>query len=369
MMGFWHTGYMEFHEPVGLGSGYPPSPPVYSCQQCGEEFSVLEDLRAHRFDVHPFSRPALLIRGIEVGNAPVRISRRVAASEIEVLKCEKALLNGNPILPRKLGSKLSRLSNEYVKIELSNDGVLATFELQIRIASEADILGVEQAFMEVAQRRCLDSRSIEDFITAKKRYRSAIDYLDGICEYLYGVLIKERAKDSSLPYEEYRIKFNRSADKLKDFHRPLANTIRALIDFHFNHFREAGAFAPGFRVGAASQRFNKWITGDVAAARAVPSSSIDDRLEKYITDYETERLLRWSVESSDHVLEQADEMGALLLKDLPEYDRTKLHILLAESYAEKGRRTDARKHARELRGNPAFTDWAERLISEKTKGK
>ena len=30
-MGFWHTGYIEFHEPSGLDVGYRPSKVWYSC--------------------------------------------------------------------------------------------------------------------------------------------------------------------------------------------------------------------------------------------------------------------------------------------------------------------------------------------------
>jgi hypothetical protein len=366
-MGFWHTGYIEFHEPVGLGDGYPPPPPVYPCQHCGEEFLTPDDLRAHRFERHPFSRPVLMIRGFEIGSAPVRISRRLSPSQVEALKCETALLNGQPLPPKELGSQLSKLRNETVKIELWNGEIAATFELRICVAGEADLVGVERAFEEVRRQRRLDIRAIEDFIDAGRAFPSAVDYLDGICEYFYSVLAKERAEDSSLPYKQYRAKLSRSADRLKDFRRPLANTIQALIEFHFNHFREAEAFAPGFRVGLTSQRFSRWLTGDIAAARTIPLSTFDDRLEKSLTDFETERLLKWSLESYDRILQQADEMEALLLKGLPEYDRTKLHILLAENYAEAGRLTDARNHARALRGNPSLSHWAERVISEQTK--
>jgi hypothetical protein len=362
-MGFWHTGYIEFHEPVGLGDDYKPSPPVYVCQRCNAEFLRVEDLRAHRFEMHPFRRPVLLIRGVEVGSTAIRISRGLAATDVEVLKCERAYLNGEPIAVDKLGSTLSRFGNGFLTIELSNTGASARFELQIGIATEADILSVEQSFLGVARRGRLDMRSIEDFIGAARSYRSAVDYYDGISEYFYGVLAKECAKDSSLAYEEYRDKWSRSADKLKDFRRPLADCIRAIIDFHFNHFREAAALTPTFRVGVAGQRFNSWIRGDVAVARAIISHSVDDRFEKLLTDFETERLLTWSVAKPNVVLRQADELEALLRKEAAEYDRTKVRILLAETYAETGSASLARYHARELRNNLTLRAWAERVIS------
>ena len=52
-MGFWHTGYMEFHEPVGLGSGVKATPPVFRCSHCPATFPSSAELRTHRFEMHP----------------------------------------------------------------------------------------------------------------------------------------------------------------------------------------------------------------------------------------------------------------------------------------------------------------------------
>ena len=51
-MGFWHTGYMEFHEPTGQGSFTPTAslPPAYPCPTCGLEFSSERDSRVHAFE-------------------------------------------------------------------------------------------------------------------------------------------------------------------------------------------------------------------------------------------------------------------------------------------------------------------------------
>ena len=42
-MGFWHTGYAEFHEASGLeGYVYSPPPPVrYVCEHCSASFAEL----------------------------------------------------------------------------------------------------------------------------------------------------------------------------------------------------------------------------------------------------------------------------------------------------------------------------------------
>ena len=61
----------------------------------------------------------------------------------------------------------------------------------------------------------------------------------GICDYLYGVLAKERSHDASLSHEKYANKFNEAVEQLAAYDRPLARIIRSLVEFHFNHFEEA----------------------------------------------------------------------------------------------------------------------------------
>jgi hypothetical protein len=48
-MGFWHTGYAEFHEATGLEGGQLVLPRlVFACEQCSRQFDELEDLRRRR---------------------------------------------------------------------------------------------------------------------------------------------------------------------------------------------------------------------------------------------------------------------------------------------------------------------------------
>lgn len=61
-MGFWHTGYSEFHEVEGLGNFVPNLlPPKFSCAYYAELFTSIDDLRIHRFEYGS-------VRGIENKN-------------------------------------------------------------------------------------------------------------------------------------------------------------------------------------------------------------------------------------------------------------------------------------------------------------
>src|SRR4051812_24666025 len=91
-MGFWHTGYMEFHEPVGLGN-WSPTTAVYGCAHCAATFSSPDGLTQHRFEAHPLHRPLLLVHGHEVGTRPIRITSPLKAHDVRLEKCDLAWLN------------------------------------------------------------------------------------------------------------------------------------------------------------------------------------------------------------------------------------------------------------------------------------
>lgn len=362
-MGFWHTGYIEFHEPVGFDEHYIPTPPVYRCKHCNATFPDPAALRAHRFESHPYNRPLLWINGIEVGTTPIRITNPIGADDVLSGQCERAWLNDSAVSLAHLGGQLASITNDTVHVRLENDGVSADFTLKFQVASETDIDGVDRCFFNVARMMRLDMRAIEDFIAAARVYPSAIPYLDGVCSYFFGVLAKEKSAESSLPYDAYREKFNQAADALKDFHRPLARTISALIAFHFNHFPEARELAASSRVGAASKRFVCWLDGDTLEAERLTGAQSDDSLERLLTDLEAERLLSWTVASNQPMFPSLQEMESLLKQDIPEFDRTKLRILMSEFYAQNGNISEARRHARELRNSPTLGVWAERFLT------
>lgn len=187
-------------------------------------------------------------------------------------------------------------------------------------------------------------------------------YCDGICEYLYGVLAKERSPESSLPFHEYREKFNRAADVLRDVERPLARLIQGLVAFHFNHFPVAASCSPSTRLSAASNRYRGWIQKayEIDEETIGPNAVSVDRL---LTDLDTEQILRWALSPRAETLSQAGELEATIGRDIPEFDRVKLRVLLAEVYGSAGRLADAQRHARELRNNPTLGPWAESVLA------
>jgi hypothetical protein len=360
-MGFWHTGYIEFHEPVGLDWEFIPRAPSYACSLCANEFSSEDALHKHRLEAHPLRRPALFIDGVELGSRRHRVTQAVVASAVRTENCMAATVNGEAIKPTRLGHVLSEVRDDVCRVVLSKDGIHARFEIEVNVASKQDLEGVEQEFRVLVRNRRLDLRAIEEFIAATRPFKSAIGYCDGICSYLYGLLAKERAPDSSLPYEAYSARFSQADEKLATYDRPLGRTIGALIEFHFNHFEDAAALAPGTRVGLAASLFAGWVDGARSLAPAIAPHKRTIAVERMVTELSTERILQWTTHLGD-VAEQAAEIEAVLKQDVVEFDRVKLHLLLAERYRAAGDDTKAVVHARALRNLAALEKWAEGLI-------
>lgn len=361
-MGFWHTGYIEFHEPVGFGEAFQPSPPEYCCQHCSAVFDNADALLSHRFEAHPYNRPVLLISGNEVGNTPIRVTRKLSAADIRLGHCTDSWINGHKVSVGGLGKALAGKRVDTTIVKLSNGDVEAEFRLEFEIPNESDLDGIEQSFVTIAKKKRLDLRAVEEFISDSRGYATAVGYCDGICEYLYGVLAKERSPDSSLPYTSYHEKFMRAADKLKDYDRSLSRTISALIAFHFNQFDLAANMLPGARVCLVSERYERWVSGDPQGADKVLGKALNERIEKLLSDYETDELLAISLKKSDEIIKKAEELESRVREDIPEFDKSKLRILLAENYALNGKTADAVRHARALRNNPSFGMWSERLL-------
>lgn len=362
-MGFWHTGYMEFHEPVGFDVSFTPSPPRFPCAHCGATYDSQDELRKHRFEAHPLHRPVMFLNGREAGNQPLRITRRLSPADVRIGECDRAVLNGSELPVSGLPRALAKISADVCRILLSKSGVIAEFELDICVASEKDLAGVEKQFQKIALGRRLDTRAVDEFISASSSFNSAIRYCDGICAYLYGILAKERASDSSLPYEAYSSKFGKAAEELAAYDRPLARTIASLVEFHFNHFRESACQSPRSRVGTVADRYAAWM--ETRSQVTVPLTGADgpvNYLESLVTDWETEQIIRWGIRPLSDLIKHAADIESFVNRDLTEFDKVKLHVLLGELYAACGYQRRALEHAKALRNVASLETWAEALI-------
>ncbi len=360
-MGFWQTGYMEFHEPVGLdGFEYSPSPPTYPCLHCDRVCGTADELRQHRYEAHPLRRPPLYIRGIEVGSEPRRITRRLREEDVRAEGVDIAVVNGREMRVETLAAFLTQVSIDVCRVTLRKADISTDFTLDFCISEEDDLLGVEAEFRRLVGHARLDTRALEDFISDCRPFTTATRYCDGICSYLYGVLAKEESPDSSLRPGSYTSKFNSAARELSAYDRPIGKQVCALIDFHFNHFAEAKRRAPQSRVAHASARFAAPTARTTSCQPPTTNPAI--YLEQLFTDWTTEQVIRWAIRDAASLAPEIDDMQSCLSRSKQEYDKVKLSFLLAEAYGAAGHVDQASRLARSLRNIREFAPWAESVI-------
>lgn len=367
-MGFWHTGYAEFHEPTGLGEYvYTPPPPVrYVCEHCSQSFAELEALRKHRFEQHPVRQPALLLRGRPVGSVPLQLMMPLHPTDVLVEDTTACLLNGQPVELARLREQLAAMRREYAEVELRNRGASTRCLLDFRVADEAHLAGVETAFLRLARDRVLNIQAVSRFNDECRAFASAMPYCDGISHYLYGVMAKERSPESGLKHEEYVQRFLRASDELSGFDRPLVRSVRALVAFHFNQFDDAQYMAPEGAVRQAAGAFVGLLQElpwhfDEAFSPA-PGNAVEDLL----TDQDTLQILADASHGVVGLKAHADELLFHLRRaPVGGYDHMKRVLLACEALAARddpGSRAEARKLARALAGKPDTTAWAKAML-------
>ena len=110
-------------------------------------------------------------------------------------------------------------------------------------------------------------------------------------------------------------------------------------------------------------RYAAWVESrSQLSASALSADEKGSRLEALVTDWETEQIVRWSSRPLVDLSKHLDDIELFLKRDLAEFDRVKLHVLLGELHAGSGNSKQALEHAKALRNLAAMERWAEAVI-------
>lgn len=358
-MGFWHTGYMEFHEPTG-GEGWArpakPTPPTYPCRRCGLVFSSEQDLRVHAFGGHSIRRPILVFMGRECGRTRLTVTTATSPANWLTRNAQRAAVNGCRIAPEEIAPLLSVQRSGVFDVELANDNVVQEFQFEFNLAEEDDLRGVDAALERLIEGRELNLRAIDDFIMRGKRYQTASRYLAGLADYLYGVLRREGIDPGASVNASYEAKYDQAVGVLGAFDRPAAEAVCGLVGFHYNQFDRAMTKTRSERVAAVSLRLQAmlagrhWVANDLSSA---PHTSLDIALGDSVID----RVLRWcAMPLGGSATGRAADIMAALPEQRP-YDALKLRLIAAEHFLAAGDPDAALRQAEELRHSQKTEHW------------
>lgn len=367
-MGFWHTGYMEFHEDAFFGAAFPGTmapyqPAAIPCPDCGMTFLILEDLERHRFNGHLFVRPTLLLRGRECGRSRLTVAEPTTEDDWSVLDSESITINGRRAMPSEAGSILSQFDRGIARVVLANERSEQEFDLRFSVADPSDLDGVDDWLHDMVHRHQLTIAAIEVFLAATTQYATtAADYRDGIATYLYGVLARERSPESGLEHDAYRDRFDEAVSLLGGFDRVPADVICGLVAFHYNQFDRSILRTRSPRVAWASRRLLRLLGGESLTDDEVVAPERSS-LDFVLSDAATEQVLGWCcipLDGSARV--EIEDMEASLDVQEP-FDQLKLRVIAAEHHLRSGARERAQVHVNELRHNAVAEAWARACIS------
>jgi hypothetical protein len=358
MMGFWHTGYMEFHETSGEGWARPAKPALstYPCPRCGLVFSSEQDLHVHAFGGHAIRRPILVLMGRECGRSRLTVTTPTSPASWVTRNAQRAAVNGRRITPEEIAPLLSEQRSGVFDVELANAGVVQQFQFEFKLAEDDDLRGVDAALERLIEGHQLSLRAIDDFIMRGKRYQTASRYLAGLADYLYGVIRREDLDPAAPVNAIYEAKYDQAVGMLGAFDRPPAEAICGLVGFHYNQFDRAMTKTRSERVAAVSLRLQAmlagkpWIPDDLSSA---PHTSLDIALGDSVID----RVVQWcAIPLDGSATVRAADIVAALPEQRP-HDALKLRLITAEHFLAARDPDAAIREAEELRHSQKTEHW------------
>lgn len=363
-MGFWHTGYMEFHESTDEGRGWgtsAPRPPEFPCPACGLTFSTERDQRAHTFDGHAARRPTLIFKGRECGRTRLMVTASSTPTDWRAWDVANIAVNGRPTSQDEAANFLASARFGVHEVTVRNGPMQRTFEFDFCLADEDDLQLVDKALQKLISNRELSFQTIDAFIMRAREGKTARRYREGIASYLYGVLLREGSEkdlespdfSGTPPYEQ---RYNSAVTTLGLFDRPAAEAICGLVAFHYNQFALAVRKTNSHRISDVAARFRAMLQGAAFATTSLIERS-HTSFDEALSDSATEELLSVSAMPLDGT--GLHELYALLpsISDLRPADQYKVRLVAAEALLAAGDVEGARRHSDALRHSKDTNAW------------
>lgn len=339
----------------------PNRPIIFKCDKCGENFANREARRQHVFDQHPFKRPQLLISSRIVKEQGEVIASPFPPADWVIQQTERIVIDQQEVTSRQACQRLSKLTSGFHEITLASADHVVTYHIEFDIPTEAQLATVERTFNILIVNQPLESDRIAQFITVAKQEGGARYYLEGVSDFLYGVLAKDQRGGTSLSRDDYTAKFHAAREALRFMDRPLANLIKALVNFNDNAFSEAEALAPDGEVATACRMLNGLRSGKHCMA---PNVRVVSGLNLPVDNLTAEIMGFCSLPLTGQQ-EQLPQLEHLASKRLTtDHDRVKIQALAMNTYWEVGEHARAASWAKKLRHSPLFEDLATRIIED-----
>jgi len=362
---------LDFIDPGNSGGSVrvPDAPRVvplsFLCPYCPLQFETEIGRANHVNEQHPVRHPVLLVEGQPVPSAHF-VRRRIGASEFAVHDCDDIYLSIDGGASRKvglirLGHILTGLTQAFVVLRLVNSQAETMHEISVRIPDESELGRVDQLFSDHLAKDDVGIREVDRFREATSGYGSCKDYVSGLADYVLGVLVKDQAGGTTLPFEKHQEKFDAALACLSDYERPLGRSISNCIRLNLNQFDGTWRSTGVVPLDAAMAYYLAKIRP--VDARPVSGRKLPAVLRRFCPVDETtafllEAITAWtsSGQISNVVTRQLEHRASI--GRVSHADRIKFHVLLADVRLGSGDRDGAAQHVARVMYDHDFGQWA-----------
>lgn len=349
-------------------------PQTHACPLCEATLPELIELSWHLSEMHPLDRPVLLLRGAAAPRHSV-IRRSLEPADIELVNTTHVRVheNGQHVrsivwddVPRMIAGSRRGVYRLKLENQEPRGSAGAEYELRVSIADEVELDAADEMFRQHLAVDLPTSVGIRLFKEQSEQLSTAGRYVDGLIEFVWGVLAKDDRTAAHTSPDDVLRRFKRAVAELAEYDdRPVARAVSTVCRFNLNDVRQitrrtGDPLMDGcielMRLTATGGEWNTVAAPPPAASRN-PLCPIDVDTHRVLSAFEG------LFSSGAHEREVESFASLAASPELVSLDRVKLYVIIAASLAKAGRTEESIGYLRTLRHDPIFGEWAASLIA------
>ena len=328
-----------------------------TCQSCGSEFESNAELAIHNHLGHVRENPSIVFGGRSLLSEVRMVSEASEADDWIFENSQKILVNGIQHSAQRAQNFLSSQRVGSFVLEAINGKRNRRVVIEFSIPTESELQLVDSALSDLLKYGQPTQRSIVEFTKVRKSAPGAALYIDGLENYLFGLLESVPNPRPKLPNTRLSrsSRFDYAVQKLSKFDRPAAEIICGLIALKYNQFGRAIQCTRSPLVSAVSLRIKELLEGGNPDLSANLSLGSGNHPELSLCDEQSILLLRSCSAPADKIT--PNEIRRTISGLTSHYDRVKVMLYAAECLRLNGRESEARTFASSLRDEIGFETW------------
>ncbi len=389
-------GFASYYEDDMLRSSPLPLPltpgkQLLPCPFCGERFDDQRSLNDHLSLKHVGERPILMVSGREPDQSS-RFTQPLAAAQIGIKNSSTAYIEVNglakkEVSPHDVPKLLSQKTDANIKIQLANrfdnvaSPVYQQYYFELRIPDKTSLDEVDLAFKEHLTHDEPSMQQVAAFLKDSRCHGVVRDYADALGSYVRAVLVKDQVTGVTLPPSEADSLYGKALDGLKDFTRPLAMVISAVVRFTFNDFSAVESRSGFRRLDWCNSMLAALLRNEAEASKVDPDKSSKILIRPPALHFGVEGVIPICPidEATDHILDFFVQLGSstrwetALREKCNKYanettltmsDRLKIYALWASTSLRLDVAADAIDPLRLLSSTYPFGEWATSCLED-----